>query len=203
VRCERELIAALGESLVAPRPLAARHLCELLLRCWFRRGRAILPVVSPQGETGAIALELAQAFARAGESTLLIDADLRAPSVHRTLGLANRAGLAEFLAGGKPRLQRAGNLTVLVAGRCNEDPLELLSRRRLQRLLASAGNRYGVVIVATPAAQSGPDLQIFAAVAGGALVVTRRAEQATALAHLRRLLEPCRARVVGTVLASA
>jgi Mrp family chromosome partitioning ATPase len=128
---------------------------------------------------------------------------LRTPALHRALRLPNRAGLADFLAGRKYRLQRAGKLAVLVAGRCREDPLELLSRKRLQALLAAAGNRYGVVIVATPAAHSGPDLQIFAAVAGGALVAARRSEQAPALARLRRLLEPCRARVVGTVLAPA
>jgi Mrp family chromosome partitioning ATPase len=203
VRSERELVAVLGESLVAPRPLAARHLCALLLGCWFQRGRRILPVVSPQGETAAIALELAQAFAAAGEPTLLIDADLRMPTLHRALRLPNRGGLADFLAGRKPRLQRSGNLSVLVAGRCNEDPLELLSRQRLQDLLAVVARRYRVILIATPAAQSGPDLQIFAAVAGGALVLARRSEPAPALAHLRRLLEPCRARVVGTVLGPA
>lgn len=203
VRSERELVAVLGESLVAPRPLAPRKLAELLLHCWFQRGRTVLPVVSADGDSSAIAIELAQAFAAAGEPTLLIDADLRAPSVHRKLGLRNRAGLADFLAGGKPRLQRVDNLSVLVAGRAGEDPLELLSRKRLQDFLAVAGRRYSVILVSTPAAATGPDLQMFAAIGGGALVVARRTEDTPALAHLRELLEPCRARIVGTVLAPA
>lgn len=204
LRCERDLIAVLGESIVAPRPLEARRLCELLAHCWFRRGKTILPVVSADGDGSGIALQLAQAFAARGEATLLIDANLRSPSVHRALGLPNRAGLADFLAGRKPRLtQCAQNLSVLVAGRSSEDPLELLSRKRLQDLLALAERRYSVIIVDTPAAASGPDLQMFAALAGGALVATRRSVQASALAQLRRLLEPCRARIVGTVLAPA
>jgi hypothetical protein len=203
VRSERDLIAVLGESIVAPRPLEARHLCQLLMQCWFRPGKTILPVVSADGDGSGIALQLAQAFAARGEATLLIDANLRSPSVHRALGIANSAGLADFLAGRRPRLQRAENLSVLVAGRSSEDPLELLSRKRLQDLLALAGRRYSVIIVDTPAAASGPDLQMFAALAGGALVATRRSVQASALAHLRQLLEPCRARIVGTVLAPA
>ena len=204
VRSERELIAVLGESLVAPRPLAARHLCQLLSQCWFRRGKTILPVVSADGDGGGIALQLAQAFAARGEATLLIDANLRSPSVHRALGLRNSAGLADFLAGRKPRLaQCAQNLSVLVAGRSSEDPLELLSRKRLQDLLALAERRYSVIIVDTPAAASGPDLQMFAALAGGALVVSRHRAEASALQRLRKFLEISRARIVGTVLAPA
>ena len=203
VRSERELIAVLGDSLVAARPLAPRHLCGVLRKCWFDQGRAILPVVSPEGDTGAIALELAQAFAAAGEPTLLIDGDLRSPSIHRALGLKNTAGLADFLAGRKPRLHRKGELSVLVAGRAGDDPLELLSRRRLQDLLALGAQQYSVVIVATAPAHSGPDLQIFAALAGGALVVTRRPAQACALERLREFLQIAKARVVGTVLAPA
>lgn len=204
VRSERELTAVLGESLIAARPLAPRHLCRLLLQCWFHRGRAVLPVVSADAGAASVALELAQAFAAAGEATLLIDADLRSPSVHRALALPNRRGLAEFLEGRKPRLARcADNLSVLVAGRASEDPLELLSRKRLQDLLAVAARRYSVIIVATPEAASGPDLQMFAALAGGVLVVTRRAAEASTLQRLHGLLEFAKARVVGTVLAPA
>jgi Mrp family chromosome partitioning ATPase len=204
VRSERELTAVLGDSLVAARPLAAKQLSRLLLRCWFHRGRTVLPVVSAEGDTGAIALELAKAFAAAGEATLLIDADLRSPSVHRAVKVPNRAGLADFLDGRKPRVAHcADNLSVLVAGRSSEDPLELLSRRRLQDLLAVASRRYSVILVATPAAASGPDMQMFAALAGGALVVTHRAAEASALQRLRGLLEFAKARVVGTVLAPA
>lgn len=204
VRSERELTAVLGESLVAARPLAPRHLSQLLLQCWFHRGRTVLPVVSADGGAAAVALDLARAFAAAGEATLLIDADLRSPCVHRALGLPNRRGLADFLEGRKPRLAHcADNLSVLVAGRSSEDPLELLSRKRLQDLLEVAARRYSVIIVATPQAACGPDLQMFAALAGGALVVTRRSAEASALQRLHGLLEFAKARVVGTVLAPA
>mgnify|MGYP003578446905 CR=1 FL=1 len=95
------------------------------------------------------------------------------------------------------------NLSVLVAGRASDDPLELLSRPRLQELLAAAVRRYRVVLVDTPAAARGPDLQLFAAFGGGALVVSRRPARRKGLGQLRELLAQCKAQIVGTVLAPA
>jgi Mrp family chromosome partitioning ATPase len=205
-RSEKELNAALGAPLLAARPLAVQSLSSQLLAHWFRPGRAVLAVVSPKEDDGRtrVAAELARAFAAMGEPTLLIDADFRSPALHRAFGLRNRTGLADFLEGRPVRLEPcAENLSVLVAGRSGADPLELLSRGRLRELLAAAAKRYRVVLVDTPAAARGPDLQLFAAFAGGVLVVTKRPMQASALERLRDLLAYARARVVGTVLSPA
>jgi Mrp family chromosome partitioning ATPase len=206
LRSEKELTQVLGVPLLAARPLAPQGLSQQLLAHWFSRGRAVLAVVSPENGDGRtrVAVELARAFARIGEPTLLIDADVRSPAVHREFGLRNRAGLADFLEGRRVELAHcADNLSVLVAGRSSADPLELLSRKRLQDLLAVAAKRYRVVLVDTPAAVRGPDLQIFAAFAGGALVVSRFSTEIPALERLRDFLAHCRARVVGTVLSPA
>lgn len=206
-RSEAELIAELGAPpLLAARPLELRELSRLLLEHWFGRGRGVLAVVSAEGGKGRtrVAAELARAFARAGVSTLLIDADLRAPTLHRAFGLRNQAGLADFLEGERTRLAHCGqNLSVLVAGRSRADPLELLSRRRMRELLAAAARRYRVVLIDTPAAARGPDLQLCAAFAGGALVVATSSTRKSALAHLRELLSFSKARVVGTVFSPA
>lgn len=203
VRSENALVAALGTPIVAARPLAPQALASQLAAHWFGRGRPVLAVVSAEKGDGRtqVAAELAREFARSGEPTLLIDADFRSPALHRAFGLRNRAGLADFLEGRPTRLAHcAENLTVLVAGRSGTDPLELLSRKRMQDLLAEASKRYRVVLVDTPAAVRGPDLQLSAAFAGGALVVTRFSTGVPALERLRELLAFCRARVVGTVL---
>jgi capsular exopolysaccharide synthesis family protein len=205
-RSETELVAELGEPLLAARPLEPEALSRLLLEHWFGQGRGALAVVSAENGNGRtrVAAELARAFAHAGVSTLVIDADLRAPRLHRAFGLRNRAGLAEFLEGGRTRLAHcAENLSVLVAGRSHGDPLELLSRRRMQELLAAAARRYRVVLIDTPAAARGPDLQLCAAFAGGALVVATSSTRKSALAHLRELLSFSKARVVGTVFSPA
>ena len=202
-RSEKDLVGTLGVPIVAARPLAAPQLARQLLTHWFGRGRPVLAVVSAEPGDGAarVAAELARACAASGEPTLLIDADFRAPALHRAFGVQNRAGLADFLDGRKTGLAQCGeNLEVLVAGRSRQDPLELLSRSRMQGLLATAAKRYRVVLVHTPAAARGPDLQLSAAFAGGALVVTRFSTEISALERLRELLAFCRARVVGTVV---
>jgi protein-tyrosine kinase len=201
-RSETDLNAVLGVPMLAARPLATQQLCAQLLAHWFRGGRTVLAVVSPEDGAGTpVAAALARAFAQMGEPTLLIDADLRAPRMHREFGLRNRRGLADFLDGREARLARcADNLAVMVAGRSGADPLDLLSRGRLPHLLAAAAKRYRVVLVDTPAAAQGPDLQMFAAFGGGALVVARFSTKVPALERLRDLLAGCRARVVGTVL---
>ena len=206
VRSETQLVQVLGASLLAARPLVAHALSQQLLTHWFAGGRRVLPVVSAESGTGSTrtAAELARAFAAMGERTLLIDADFRAPGVHAEFGLPNKRGLAEFLNGGTASIAHcADNLSVLVAGRAGGDPLELLSGPRVQALLAAAAQRYSVVLVDTPAAACGPDLQLFAAFGGGALVVARRPASPRGLERLRELLAGCRARVVGTVIAAS
>ena len=202
---ERELNAVFGEPMLAARPLvpeALRALAQQLLVYWFNGRRSLLPVISARAGDGrsSLAAGLARVFAAMGERTLLIDADLRAPTLHRRFSIGNKGGLADFLEGRGVRLAACGeNLAVLVAGRVREDPLELLSRERLPRFLAAAARPFRVVIADTPAAARGPDHEMFSAVAGGALVVVRKGEDARRLAGLRRRLARCAARPVVTV----
>jgi protein-tyrosine kinase len=205
VRSERELIAVFGEPLLAARPFrpeALRALARQLLEHWFNGQRTLLPVISVAAQDGrtSLAMELAQTFAAMGERTLLIDADLRSPSLHRRFAIGNPCGLADLLDGRGVQLAAcAENLAVLAAGSVREDPLELLSRARLRHFLDAAARPFRVVLIDTPAAARGPDLEMFAALAGGALVVVRKGEDAERLAQLRRRLTRCAARPVAVV----
>jgi protein-tyrosine kinase len=205
IRSERELNAVFGEPLLAARPLvpeALRALAQQLLAYWFNARRSLLPVISARTRDGrsSLAAELARTLAAMGIRTLLIDADLRSPSLHNRFSIGNEGGLADFLEGRGVRLAACGeNLAVLAAGRVREDPLELLSRERLRRFLAAAARPFRVVIADTPAASRGPDHEMFSALAGGALVVIRKGEDARRLARLRRRLARCAARPVAAV----
>ncbi len=209
VRGERELLAAIGNPLLAARPSAAEALdalCRQLLEHWFGRGRTLLPLVSLRAGDGrsTLAVELARRFAALGERTLLIDADLRVPSLHARFGVPNTRGLADLLDGRDVQLvaineNGGSNLALLAAGRVREDPLELLSRRRLRDFLADAARPFQVLLVDTPAAERGPDLEMFVALASGALLVVRPGEDGERLAGLWRRLARCAAVPVATV----
>src|SRR5262249_27077433 len=133
VRGERELLTAIGSPLLAARPSSAEALdalCGQLLEHWFGRGRTLLPLVSLRAGDGrrTLAAALARRFAALGERTLLVDADLRVPSLHARFGVPNARGLADLLDGGDVQLVACReNLALLAAGRVREDPLELLS----------------------------------------------------------------------------
>jgi protein-tyrosine kinase len=206
VRSERELAAVLGAPLLATRPLrheSLRAVCEQLLAHWFIDGRSLLPVVSARRGEGRSELvaQLAVTFAALGVRTLLIDADLRSPAQHRRFGLPNDRGLADFLARREMQPAACGeNLAVMVAGACGGDPLELLGREELAAFLAAAGKRFRVILIDTPAAARGPDLQIFAALAGGALVLAPRSCDRHTLGRLGASLRRSSARVVAALL---
>ena len=205
VRGERDIVPLLGNPLLGARPLqpeAVRTLAQQLQRHWFTAERKLLPVVSAGSGDGrsSLARELALQFAAMGERTLLIDADFRAPSQHRGFGLKNGRGLADLLEDRPVQIAACReNLAVLVAGAVREDPLELLSRPRLLNFLDAAARPFSVVLIDTPAAERGPDYELFAALARGALLVVRNGEDAARIAALRRRLTHCAARPVATV----
>jgi protein-tyrosine kinase len=205
VRSEKDFLAALGQPLLAARPLRVETQAaqaEQLRDHWFSR-RRLLPVVSAARGEGRtrLAIDLARKLAASGVRTLLVDGDLRSPELHRVFRLPNKRGLADFLAGRDVRLAQCGeNLAVLVAGETRE-PLETLASSRLRPLLAAAAARFGAIVIDTPAARCGPDLQIFAALAGGALVLARHgSSDASALAGLSRRLRESTAQLVGILL---
>jgi protein-tyrosine kinase len=206
VRHECDVVAALGEPLLAARPFSAaavRALAQQLAEYWLVGGRRLLPVVGLRSAEGAamLARELAETLAACGLRTLLVDANLRSPRLHARFGVPRGRGLADFLDVRAAQPVPVGdNLVLLTAGTVREDPLELLSRARLRRLLCRMASRYDAVLLATPPACRAPDFEIFAALAGGAVVFAGESPQAGELASLRRRLARCAARVVATVL---
>jgi Mrp family chromosome partitioning ATPase len=204
-RCEKDFVAALGQPILAARPLRVETQvaqAEQLATHWFSR-RRLLPVVSATRGEGRtrFALGLARRLASLGVRTLLVDGDLRAPRLHHAFRLKNDRGLADFLAGREARLAQCGeNLAVLVAGRTPSEPLEALASPRLAPLMRASATRFGAIVIDTPAAARGPDLQIFAALAGGALALARQGGDERQLVRLRRHLRESSAQLVGILL---
>lgn len=121
-------------------------------------------------------INLAVALADAGTRVLLIDADLRRPSVGKYLGLEQAAGLTTVLIGRATMsevVQPWGNgmLTVLPAGRIPPNPSELLGSRAMGELLSAAASRYDVVLIDTPPLLPVTDAAVLSKLVAGVLVV--------------------------------
>ena len=126
------------------------------------------------------AVNTAGALAIKGETTvLLIDADLRKPSLAPALGLPQDPGLADVLSGGC-QLEDAivetaqfPNLYVLPAGTAHSNPAELLDSARWQHLCAVAKNSFRFVLIDTPPISAVTDYDLLQAVADGVIFVVR------------------------------
>lgn len=179
---------------------------------WLTKEQKTLAVVSPQRGDGRsyVAANLALAFSQLGHLTLLIDADLRAPSLHRMFDFSGRVGLSMLLAG-RVKMQDldvlpdqvAGfrHLSVLGCGAVPPNPAELLGRGVLPLILRELRKYFDVIIIDTPPAAFQADILSIAAAAGSALLVTRgghtRLDDSRALIAM---LGKCEATVVGAVL---
>jgi capsular exopolysaccharide synthesis family protein len=145
---------------------------------------------------------LARALSEAyGKRVVLIDADLRRPSLHWLFGIRNSPGLNDCLAGHTPvrPVRLSSTLCVVPAGSPEANPLERLSSSRLRDLLAEQAQRFDWVVIDVPPLAACPDAGLLARLVDGVLVVikagqTRLAEVESAVTALGR------ERVVGVVL---
>ena len=183
---------------------------QLKLR-WFDKsaGHAMLAIVGAgRAEGGSyLAANLAIVFAQMGESTLLIDADMRSPRQHTLFQLNNQLGFSSLLAGRSDvasalhTIQFIPKLQVLTAGPIPPNPLELLNRDNLTELFEWAGRTYDIVLIDTSSASVGADAMIVAAKAGAAMTVAR-ANQTKLSAYQELIAELKRSsiNIVGSVL---
>lgn len=153
------------------------------------------------------AIALARDLAKSGRAVLLIDGDLRRPSLHDTLGLPKEPGLTNLLTQdsrfeGVVQASDTEHLDVITAGPQPPNPAELLSGSRFARLLESLGDHYDHVIIDGPPVLGLADAPHIAAVVEGTLVVieANKAHRGAIKASLQRLIN-ARARIIGAVLA--
>lgn len=180
---------------------------SILLTDFDRRLRSLLITSASPGEgKSTIAVRLAMAHAQQGRRTLLIDGDLRRPSVHRKLGISASVGLSNVVLHNEPwrqvivHLDDLPDLDIITAGPVSRRTSEFLERS-LVKILDEAAESYDLVILdAPPLLGFAEPLQMATAV-DGVIVVSRagqtsRKAVASVLGTLRRL----RANVVGLVL---
>jgi capsular exopolysaccharide synthesis family protein len=145
-------------------------------------------------------------FAQQGKRVLLIDGDLRKPTVHYTFKLDNRIGLSTVLVGDKT-LEEAvketdvPNLDILTCGPIPPNPSELLGSKAMKQMLQIAQETYDVIIFDTPPVLAVTDAQILANICDGTIIVARSEQtEYEAIQKAKELLEPANAKMLGIVL---
>ena len=165
-------------------------------------------VTSPRPREGRslVALNLATALALAGERVLLVDGDLRAPTLHRWVGRPAAPGLAEVLAGEATAEDaivstEVPGLALLAAGTAKSHPGDLLSRPDVRALLASLAADHDRVILDTPAVLTSSEaVALGAAVDGILLVACARRTRTAHVVETAQRLRQAGGRLVGAIL---
>jgi capsular exopolysaccharide synthesis family protein len=160
-----------------------RKLAAALHHAQLAHGTKVIMVTSAspgEGKTltaSNLALTLSQSYQR---HVLLIDADLRKPTVHEVFAVENAAGLIDALRESPdktdrhvPLVQVSSRLELLLSGGVTPDPMSLLTSETLRALLKDASEAFDWVIVDTPPAAFLPDCNLMSSAVDAALIVVR------------------------------
>lgn len=139
----------------------------------------IFVVTSPTANNGKTinSANLAINFAQMGKKTLVIDADMRNPSLHKLFSLSSRNGLSEILAGLTDNITvtktEIENLSVLTSGKIPPNPTELLSSPRMDKLLDFVKEHYDCVFIDTPPVNIVTDATVFSQKTTGYVIIVK------------------------------
>ena len=170
---------------------------------------------SPDDGKSTTIANLAVTFAAAGSTTILVDADLRRPHLHKLFGLSNEAGLTTLVTemarkeGSEnvaPPLQatEVPNLRVLTSGPVPPNPAEILASQRMADILTLLRNEAEYVLIDTPPVIAVTDAAVLAPrVDGVFLVVNAGKTRRDLAAKARDILQQVNANILGVVLNNA
>lgn len=160
----------------------------------------------PNEGKSTTAINIALALAEAGHNVVLVDGDMRRPSLSRYLDLIGAVGFSTVLSGAAPldealQATRFPRLTVLAAGEVPPNPSELLGSMAAKKMLSELRGRFDYVIVDTPPLLAVTDGAILAAESDGAIILVRAGEtKREQLANAIGILNDVGATVLGSVL---
>ena len=166
----------------------------------------IVTSAEPSAGKSMTAANLAIVYAQQGFKTLLVDADMRKPTVHYTFRMDNITGLSNALIDNIQLEELAAsfdvnNLSVISSGPLPPNPAELLGSKRFDQLLASAREVYDVIVIDTAPLLAVTDAQILSTKTDGVVIVTRSGSTETeGLKHAIDLVSKVRGRLLGIVL---
>ncbi len=168
--------------------------------------RVIVITSSEPGEgKSTTAGNLALCMAQGEKKVILIDCDLRKPSLHKKFKVSNLVGLSDVIVG-KSDLTTAThrynkNLVLLTSGKIPPNPSEMLSSKTMEKLLKALKESFDYIILDTPPVQAVTDSQILSTKADGTILVVKAEKtKKESVVNAINLLKKVNSNIIGTVL---
>lgn len=168
--------------------------------------RVIMVTSSEPGEgKSTTAGNLALCLAQGDKKVILVDCDLRKPSLHKKFKVSNIIGLSDVIIG-KEELVTAfhrynKNLVILTSGKIPPNPSEMLSSKTMTVLLEELKNNFDYIILDTPPVQAVTDSQILSTKSDGTIIVVKAERtKKDSVENSINLLKKVNANIIGTVL---
>ena len=139
----------------------------------------VITSAAPNAGKSTVSANLAVTFAMQGLKVLLVECDLRRPSVHKSFHVSNIKGLTNLLTDTEARIEdnlvasEQENLSLLLSGPLPPNPAELLGSNRMGQLQAELENHFDLIIFDTPPLLGFTDGQIMAGRSDGTIFVIR------------------------------
>ncbi|WP_027308875.1 CpsD/CapB family tyrosine-protein kinase [Caloramator sp. ALD01] len=158
-----------------------------------------------EGKT-TTALNLSITLAQNGHKTLLLDCDMRKPSIHKKLKISNLYGISDLLVGeakyeiviSKGPVE---NLDIITSGTKPPNPAELLSSQKMLNFISDVEKNYEYIIIDTPPVLMVTDAQVLSKYADGTILVVASGEaEKDAVVKAKELLTKVGANILGVVL---
>lgn len=161
---------------------------------------------SPFEGKSTVCVNVASVFADQGKRVLIVDADMRMPSIASTFNVENKIGLSTLIASETLKIEDAiqsipdVNVDVLTSGLIPPNPSELLDSERMDDIIQELKTKYDLILFDLPPIVSVTDAQIMATKVDGVLVVIRRdIAMVDDVYKAKELLELVDANVLGAI----
>ncbi|MGP4060966.1 CpsD/CapB family tyrosine-protein kinase [Halobacillus litoralis] len=161
---------------------------------------------SPSEGKSITTANTAVVFAQQGKKVLLVDADLRKPTIHYTFRIGNTKGLSNYLVSEQAVTDLATNsevknLDLLPCGPIPPNPSELLGSQKMKAFIEEAKKTYDMIIFDTPPVLAVTDSQVLSSFVDGVLLVVRSKQtEKEAAVKAKEHLQQSNANLLGAVL---
>jgi capsular exopolysaccharide synthesis family protein len=162
----------------------------------------------PSEGKSTTAANLALSMAEVDKKVLLIDCDLRKPSLHKKFNVSNNEGLSNLLIGqfkfDEVAQKYSDNMCILTSGTVPPNPSEMLASKKMKQFLEEAKKIFDFIILDTPPVVAVTDAQLLSTMVGGVLLVVAAGQAEIGAAEkAKELLSNVKANIVGVVLNKA